>query len=368
MHYRRIIVKLGTSTLTAGTNRLSLPHLVSLIQQIAEIHADGSQVVLVTSGAIATGREELKFPDLPRHMPVKQMLAAVGQPRLMALYHQLFQIYDISVAQVLLTRSDLSDRRRYLNARNTLEALLTHRLLPVINENDTVATDEIKFGDNDTLSALVASLIEADLLLFLTDQQGLYTSDPRRDPDARLVEKVQTPEIPEELWRAAGGSHSGLGTGGMITKLRAAELARRSGTTVVIARGNGKNNLVSAARGEPVGTLFTPLLSTLESRKRYILAGMKSSGVLQVDEGAAGALFKGSSLLPVGVVDVSGGFERGDSVRVFDHKGKEIALGLVNYSAKDLAAICRHQSREIEQVLGFTYGDEVIHRNNLLML
>lgn len=368
MHYRRIIVKLGTSTLTAGTKRLSLPHLVSLVQQIAEIHADGSQVMLVSSGAIATGREELNHPDLPRHVPVKQMLAAVGQPRLMALYHQLFQIYDITVAQVLLTRADLSDRRRYLNARNTLEALLAHKLLPVINENDTVATDEIKFGDNDTLSALVANLIEADLLLFLTDQQGLYTGDPRSDPGARLVESIRTAEIPEELWRAAGGSQSGLGTGGMFTKLKAADLARRTGTTVVIARGNTPNVLVQAAHGEPVGTLFTPLLTTIESRKRYILAGMKSTGKLQIDEGAAGALAGGSSLLPVGVVGVWGSFERGDSVRVLDHNGKEIALGLVNYSAKDLAAICKRQSGEIEQVLGYTYGDEVIHRNNLLML
>jgi glutamate 5-kinase len=368
MGYQRIIVKLGTSTLTAGTPRISPPHLVDIVRQVSYLHANGCQVILVSSGAIAAGREALNFPELPKFIPSKQMLAAIGQPRLMSLYTQLFSIYDETVAQVLLTREDLSDRRRYLNARNTLEALLAHRVIPVINENDTVAIEEIRFGDNDSLSAQVASLVEADLLVLLTDQAGLYTSDPRRDAHAKLITRVETPTIPDELWQSAGGSNSGLGTGGMDTKLHAADLARRSGTVVVIARGNDPDILVRIANGEAPGTTIQPVVTKLESRKRYLLAGSHASGILTIDEGAAHALNQGGSLLPVGVVEISGKFDRGDSVRVKDASGKEIAIGLVNYPAKDLNRLCRHQSSEIETLLGYTFGDEVIHRNNLLLL
>jgi len=296
------------------------------------------------------------------------MLSAVGQPRLMGIYDQFFRIYDETVAQVLLTRSDLIDRHRYLNARNTLAALLSLRVIPVINENDTVATEEIRFGDNDNLSALVANLIEADLLVMLTDQPGLFTNDPRRDAGAQLINEINTPEIPPEIWQAAGGTNSGLGTGGMYTKLSAADLARRSGTTVVIAGGNEPDVLLRVAAVEAVGTRLTPVVTTLESRKRYLLAGKKSTGVLQIDDGAVQAILQGSSLLPVGVKDVKGKFERGDTVRVTALSGKDIALGLVNYSAKDLAAFHGRQSAEIERLLGYTFGDEVIHRNNMLLL
>ena len=368
MHFQRIVVKLGTSTLTAGSPYLSHPHLVDLARQMAQLHASDSQVVLVSSGAVAAGKEALNFPELPRFIPKKQMLAAVGQPRLMGIYDQYFRIYGNTIAQVLLTRSDLTDRRRYINARNTLEALLAQKVIPIVNENDTVATDEIRVGDNDNLSALVANLIEADLLVLLTDQEGLFTSDPRRDSQARLIHEVISPEITKELWLAAGGTGSGQGTGGMVTKLQAADLARRSGTTVVIACGSEQDILLRVASGETAGTRFSPLVSTIESRKRYLLAGKRTSGLLHIDDGAAQALVQGRSLLAVGVLKVEGSFERGDTVRAVALDGKEVALGLVNYSSKDLAVLGGHQSVEIEALLGYTFGDEVIHHNNMVLL
>ncbi len=368
MTFHRIVVKLGTSTLTDGTSKLSAPRLVDLVRQMAALQTAGAEVVLVTSGAMAAGRAQLNFPALPKDIPAKQMLAAVGQPRLMALYEQLFGLYGITVAQVLLTRSDLSDRRRYLNSRNTLAALLAQRVIPVVNENDTVATEEIRLGDNDNLSALVTNLIEADLLALLTDQPGLFTADPRRDPQARLITEVNELEIPQELWQAAGGSSSRMGTGGMLTKLQAADLARRSGATVVITQGGEPEVLTRLAAGEPVGTRFLPTTSALEGRKRYLLAGKKTTGRLRVDRGAAQALNIGGSLLPVGVQDVNGSFERGDTVTVLDASNREIARGLVNYAAEDLKRLCGQQSSQIETILGYAYGDEVIHRNNMVLL
>ena len=368
MPFQRIIVKLGTSTLTSGTPHISLPSLADLARQVSQLHAGKCQVVLVSSGAIAAGKEALDFPELPKFIPSKQMLAAVGQPYLMSIYTQLFKIYGKTVAQVLLTREDLSNRRRYLNARNTLEALLAHQVIPIINENDTVAIDEIRFGDNDSLSAQVASLVEADLLVLLTDQPGLFTTDPRKDPNATLITRVETRTIPQGLWNSAGGSNSGLGTGGMDTKLHAADLARRSGTVVVIAKGDDPDILLRIVQGDEVGTYFKPVTTKLESRKRYLLTGNKASGELIIDDGAFQALQQGRSLLPVGVIDLDGKFDRGDTVRVRDTIGKEIAIGLVNYPASDLAHLCRHQSAEIETILGYTFGDEVIHRNNLLLL
>jgi glutamate 5-kinase len=335
---------------------------------MAQLQAGDKQVVLVSSGAVAAGKEALNFPELPRFIPKKQMLAAVGQPRLMGIYDQYFHIYGKTIAQVLLIRSDLTDRRRYINARNTLEALLAQKVIPIVNENDTVATDEIRVGDNDNLSALVANLIEADLLVLLTDQAGLFTNDPRRDPQAHLIHEVTTPDIPKALWVAAGGTGSGQGTGGMLTKLQAADLARRSGTTVVIAGGSQPDILLRVAAGETVGTRFSPLVSTIESRKRYLLAGKRTSGLLHIDGGAANALVQGGSLLAVGLRKVEGSFERGDTVRAIALDGKEIALGLVNYSSKDLAVLGGHQSAEIETLLGYTFGDEVIHHNNMVLL
>ncbi len=364
--HRRIVIKLGTSTLTDGTSHLSQPRLVDLVRQISLLRGAQAEVILVSSGAIAIGRAELNFPDLPKDIPAKQMLAAVGQPRLMDLWAKLFAIYNHTIAQVLLTRDDLRFRSRYLNARNTLLALLAQGVIPVVNENDTVATEEIRVGDNDNLSALVANLVDADLLVLLTDREGLLTADPRKEPDARLVTRVDTPEIGPELWDAAGGG-GGLGTGGMATKLQSADLARRSGAAVVIARGKSPDILLRILREEPVGTYFTPTMSAMESRKRYILTGGKA-GRIQVDPGAVAALFQGRSLLPAGLVDVTGEFNRGETLSVCDLDGREIARGLVNYNHIDCCNLRGRQSQEIEALLGYFYGDEIIHRNNMVLI
>jgi glutamate 5-kinase len=364
----RAVVKLGTSTLTNGTPHLSPPLLIELARQVSQLEAAGNQVVLVSSGAIAAGRERLGFPQLPKDIPAKQMLAAIGQPRLMAIYEQIFGLYDLTVAQVLLTRMDLASRHRYLNARNTLIALMEKKVIPIINENDTVAIEEIRVGDNDNLSALVANLVDADWLILLTDQPGLYTADPRIDPDARLVEEVSSREIAPELWQAASGSGRGMGTGGMATKLQAADLARRSGACCVIAAGKEPDVLLRIAEGEKLGTRFPPIATSVESRKRYILSARQAPGQLTVDDGAAKALRRGGSLLPVGLIAVRGTFERGDTVRVATPDGSEVALGIVNYDSHDLAQIVRCPSDEIEAILGYHFGDEVIHRNDMVLL
>ena len=364
----RIVIKIGTSTITNGTPFLAPPLLIELARQASQLQSEGCQVLLVSSGAIAMAREKLGFPQLTKDIPAKQMLAAVGQPRLMAVYEQIFGLYGITVAQVLLTREDLASRSRYLNARNTLIALMEHKVLAIVNENDTVATEEIRVGDNDNLSALVANLIDANWLILLTDQAGLHTADPRVDPNARLVEEVTSREISHELWQAAGGSETGLGTGGMITKLQAADLARRSGANCVIACGKEPDVLLRIVRGENVGTRFPATATSLESRKRYILSARRAPGILVVDDGAARALRSEGSLLPVGMTEVKGTFQRGDTVRVALQDGSEIARGIVNYDSRDLAQIVRCPSEKIEPILGYHFGDEVIHRNDLVLL
>jgi glutamate 5-kinase len=316
---------------------------------------------------MAAGKEQMGFPDLPPEVPAKQMLSAVGQPRLMSLYQQYFEIYGIPVAQMLLTREDLQGRRRYLNARQTLNALLRHRAIPIINENDTVTAEEIRVGDNDNLSAMMAATAEADLLILLTDQPGLFTADPRTDPTARLIPEVT--EIDERIWASAGDSGTLLGTGGMATKLQAAETATRSGATVVIASGDEPDALLRLARGETLGTRFLPRASMVESRQRWLLAGYTKSGHLVVDAGAVQALRqRGSSLLPIGVAQVAGSFQRGDTVSIFTPAGREIARGLVRYPAADIHHILGHHSDDIASILGYTYGPTVIHRNDLVML
>lgn len=369
MQSQRIVIKLGTSTLTQGKTEISMEHMIELVRVIARLHQEGHQVILVSSGAMAVGRSIMGHPVLPRHIPAKQMLAAVGQSRLMEIYSQLFGYYHIPVGQVLLTREDLSNRRRYLNARNTLEAMIQYHVIPVINENDTVSTEEIRLGDNDNLSALVANVVEADLLVLFTDQDGLFTADPRVDPDAKVVREISGSEIPAEIWQVAGGSVSGLGTGGMFTKIQAAELARRSGCGVVITNGKHPERIWDIVAGKSVGTRFTPLITKLESRKRYMLAEARhNGGWLQLDHGAVQALRDGGSLLPVGITSSGGKFTRGDIVKLKDELGKEFALGMINYSLEDLIKIIGLQSQEIEQVLGYNYGIEVVHHNNLLFL
>ena len=369
MQPQRIVIKLGTSTLTQGNPDLSMEHIIELVRVMARLHQEGHQVILVSSGAMAVGRSILGHPVLPRHVPAKQMLAAVGQSRLMEIYTRLFDYYQIPVGQVLLTREDLSDRRRYLNARNTLEAMIQYRIIPVINENDTVSTEEIRLGDNDNLSALVANVIEADILVLFTDQDGLFNADPRVHANALVVTEITENEIPDEIWRVAGGPANGLGTGGMFTKIQAADLARRSGCTVVISNGKYPERLWNIVAGESVGTRFTPLISKMESRKRYMLAEARhNGGWLLLDNGAVTALREGGSLLPVGIVRAGGKFLRGDIVRLDDVNLKKFALGIVNYTYDDLVKIIGLQSQEIESVLGYNYGMEVVHHNNLLFL
>lgn len=365
---QRMIVKIGTSTLTGGSKKLSAPRLVDLARQMAALQKEKVQVALVSSGAVAAGREKLGFPTLPKEVPAKQMMAAVGQPCLMAMYEQYFSIYGVHVAQVLLTRTDMSDRHGFLNARGTLDALLSQSILPIINENDTVATDEIRIGDNDNLSAQVANLVEADLLVLLTDQEGLYTADPRTDKSARLIYEVGPEPIAAELWQAVGGTTTGLGVGGMVTKLQAADLARHSGAEVIIASGSIQDVLMRLAHGEAIGTHFSASVNKLEGRKRRLLSGSRTKAEIIIDAGAVQALERGGSLLPAGVIKVNGSFERGDSVRVRSEDGKAVAIGSSSYSAEELSKICRRQSSEIEGLLGYSLGDEAIHRDHMALL
>ena len=365
--YRRIVVKLGTSVLTGGSARLDRAHMVELARQCAGLHQQGKDVILCTSGAIAAGRERLGFPELPSTVANKQMLAAVGQSRLMLEWERFFEIYRIHVGQILLTRADVEDRRRFLNARDTLQSLLEQRIVPIINENDAVATAEIKVGDNDNLSALGVILAQADLLLLLTDQPGLFTADPRTDPNAQLIPEVKA--IDKTLRQLAGGSGSGLGVGGMITKLQAADVARRAGADVVIAAGRTPNVISRITGGEAVGTRFPALETPLESRKRWIFAGPTPAGALLIDEGAAQALRRqGRSLLPAGITAVEGDFERGDTISILQPDREELARGIVRYSGRELRQILGCQSNEIAGRLGYVYGPVAVHRNDLILV
>jgi len=365
--YQRMVVKVGTSVLTAGMDQLYRPRMLDLVRQIADLHRGGLEVVLVTSGAIMAGRERLGFPKMGKGIPFKQVLAAVGQGHLMHLYEQMFDMYEITVAQTLLTREDMIDRQRYLNARDTLLALVRQRVVPIVNENDVVAVDEIRVGDNDNISAMVANLVEADLLVMLTDTEGLYSADPRLHPEAELISEV--PVIDGSIRELAGEAGSEWGSGGMITKIEAAELATRSGTRVVVALGEEENVLMRIAQGEAIGTAFLPSSSKVESRKRWILAEGATKGYIKVDAGAARALLQeGKSLLAVGVTEVSEGFGRGETVRILDEEGREIARGLTRYAAADLKLIKGARSDRIEDILGYEYGSEVVHRNDLMML
>jgi glutamate 5-kinase len=365
--YKRIVVKLGTSVLTGGTRQLDAPRMVELTRQCAELYRQQHDVVVCTSGAVAAGRAHLGFPPLPPTIVSKQLFAAVGQTRLMLMWERFFDIYGIRVGQILLTRADVENRQRYLNARGTFTALLDQRIVPVVNENDAVATEEIKVGDNDNLSALVATLVNADLLLILTDQPGLFTADPRFNPDAQLIPEVH--RIDEALRAQAGGTSTGLGVGGMVTKLSAANVARHAGVDVVIASGKEPDVILRVARGEVVGTRFVALESRAEGRRRWILAGPKPAGSLVVDEGAVAAVCaKGRSLLPAGITAVEGRFDRGDTVRILDPAHNELARGVVAYGSGDLSQIAGCHSNEIAAKLGYTYGDEAVHRNNLVLL
>jgi len=369
LRYRRIVAKVGTNVLTAGTDRLDLEVMAALVGQVARLHKEGATVLVVTSGAIAAGRHRLGVSRDRRGMPFRQMLAAVGQSDLMQAYQDLFARHEITVAQTLLTRRDLDDRQGYLNARNTLLLLLDMGVVPIINENDVVAVEEIegaRIGDNDNLSALVANLVNADLLVLLTDQAGLYTADPRWNANARLIPRVE--RIDGEIERLAGGTR-GRGVGGMVTKLQAARLALAGGTDVVIADGREREVLIRLARGEELGSLFPSRVDRMESRKRWMVAGLSLRGNIVVDAGASRALREQRrSLLPAGVHDVEGDFERGEAVAIIDGDGQRIACGIANYSAQEIMRIRGLRSDRIEGVLGHHYGGEIVHRDNLALL
>lgn len=369
MRYSRVVVKLGTNLLTAGSDRLDLEIMASLVGQIARLHGRGLDVVIVSSGAVAAGRHRLGIAEERKDIPFKQVLAAVGQSRLMDAYDQLFRWHEITIAQALLTRSDLADRLGYLNAHHTLSALLELRVIPIVNENDVVAVEEIEeavFGDNDNLSALVANLVDADLLMLLTDTAGLFTANPHHDPNARLVERV--PKIDESIERLAGGSHSVRSTGGMVTKVEAAKLATASGIPVVIANGREPEVVVRLANGEPSGTFFEATTSRLESRKRWLLS-RRSRGELVIDPGAVKALKGHKSLLPAGITDIAGEFERGDVVNIFDSsQRRRIGCGISNYGSADAAKIKGVHSDRIVELLGHEYGAEMVHCDNLVLL
>ena len=368
--YHRVVVKLGTSLLTGGSDHLNQEVMSGLIAQVAQLHKQGLELLIVSSGAIAAGRYKLGLTKELRGIPFKQVLASVGQSHLMNFYEQLFAQHNITVAQALLTRADLSDRAGYLNARNTLLALLELRVLCIVNENDVVAVDEIqeaKFGDNDNLSAMVANLVDADLLLILTDTAGLYTADPNRDPGARLIPQVD--KIDSEIERLAADTAGNLGIGGMMTKLEAAKLATASGVTVIVADGREPDIILRLVAGEAIGTRFLPATSKLESRQRWMLSGLSTKGKLVVDSGAATALRKQHrSLLAAGIKQVGGEFQRGDIVNIYDPQGSRLGCGITNYSSADIETIKGAHSGEIATILGYDYGSEVVHRNNLVVL
>jgi glutamate 5-kinase len=371
-HYHRLVVKLGTNLLTGGTGRLDLDRMTSLIGQVARLHQEGRETIVVSSGAIAAGREKLRFDDRNRRdIPFKQILAAVGQGCLMHTYEQLFGDHGIVVAQALLTKRDLSHRAGYLNARNTLLSLLDLRVVPIVNENDVVATDEIKgevaFGDNDNLSAMVANLVDADLLVLLSDVAGLHTADPHLDPQAGLIPTVK--KIDASIEHMAGGAGSIRGAGGMATKIQAAKLATSSAIAVVIADGSLPDVITKLAEGKSMGTLFLPKTTKLESRKRWMVSRLASRGKIIVDDGAAAALREGrGSLLPAGIRGVEREFQRGDLVDIVDLQGNRIACGISNYSSADIQTIRGTHSEEIMPLLGYEYGAEVVHRNNLVVV
>ncbi len=360
---KRLVVKIGSSSLTYPTGKLNIEQIEKLVRQMVDLHNRGMDVLLVTSGAVVAGVGKLGLTKKPRNMPEKQAAAAVGQGVLLHMYEKIFAEYGAVVGQVLLTREDFADRRRFLNARNTLQALLGFRIIPVINENDTVAVDEIKLGDNDNLAAMVAGLVDAELLVLLSDVDGLFDGDPRK-PGSRLLGEIY--EISEEIESLAGGA-TGMGTGGMVTKIQAARIAMHSGLVTVIAKASEHDVIRRVVAGEPLGTAFWPS-AKLVQKKKWIAFGATVCGRVYVDSGAARALQKeGKSLLPSGVTGVDGDFEVGNTVSVIDPSGREIARGIVNYSAAEVEKIKGCKTSEIAGILGHKDYDEIIHRDNLAL-
>ncbi len=364
---QRIVVKVGTSTLTHSTGKLNLLRIEKLARELSDLANQGKQIILVSSGAVSAGMERLGLKTKPKTMPEKQAAAAVGQGILLHIYEKMFGEYGQIVAQVLLTRADSVNRKRYTNSRNTLMALLNQGVIPIINENDAVSIDELKIGDNDTLSAMVASIIDADLLIILSDVDGVFTANPQTDPGATLLSEIAdiTPAI-EEL---AGGPGTQRGTGGMYTKIQAAKIAVNSGVTMVIASGTADGVVREVLAGNKVGTIFISKESRLQIRKRWLAFGVRVSGKVTVDNGCAQALLKGgSSLLAAGITAVEGDFELGNTVSIVSASGRELARGITNYSADDVNKIKGAHTHEICDLLGSKPFDEIVHRDNLVLL
>ncbi len=362
----RLVVKVGSALVTNNGEGLAHDFIADLVRQIAALHGEGRQVLLVSSGAIAAGMQRLGWTARPHAIHDLQAAAAVGQMGLAQAYETTFLGHGLKAAQILLTHEDLADRTRYLNARSTLQTLLDLGVVPIINENDTVVTDEIKFGDNDTLGALVANLVEAEALIILTDQKGLFSADPRIDPTATLIGEGSASDRRFEAM--AGGAGSGISKGGMITKIRAAQRAARSGAHTMIVSGRDTDSLLAAAQGEAIGTLLHASDSPLAARKQWLADHLQLAGSLILDEGAIRALKDGRSLLAVGVSRVDGDFERGAAVACRDAQGQEIARGLIGYSSSEARRIAGHATQEIEALLGYIDSEELIHRDNLVLL
>ncbi len=364
---RRIVIKVGSSLVTNQGQGLDHTTLTCLAEQIAKLKQAKKEVVLVSSGAIAEGMQRLSWKKRPHALYKLQAAAAVGQMGLIQAYESCFRDYELQTAQLLLTHEDLSNRKRYLNARSTLTTLLSMNVVPIINENDSIATEEIRFGDNDTLAALVTNLIEADVLVILTDQAGLFTADPRIDAQAKLLNEAMVEDPTIELMASDVGSI--VGRGGMLTKIIAAKRAARSGAHTIIASGHEANVLVRLVQGEAIGTQLMTKTLKVAARKQWLANHLQTHGKITLDEGAVKALtVEGKSLLPIGVTNTTGNFERGEVVNCIDLEGREIARGLVNYSAMETQKILRYPSSEIESILGYVDELELIHRNNLVLL
>ncbi|NOY52834.1 MAG: glutamate 5-kinase [Deltaproteobacteria bacterium] len=364
----RVVIKIGSTILTEGESGLNSARIVELVDEVVSVLQEKKiEIAIVSSGAVAAGMGRLGLKSRPREIPVKQAAAAVGQGRLIWCYKQAFLRHRRKVAQILLTADDLKHRRRFLNARNALETLFHYQVVPIINENDTVVVEEMKFGDNDRLSALVTNLIGADLLLILSDIDGLYTGDPHLDDHAERIPLV--PKVTEKTLRMAGESYHDAGSGGMRSKVKTAKTAAAFGTPTLVVNGHKRGVIKAALSGEQIGTLFLAGRDRLTSRKHWIAYTLSAKGKLTLDAGAVRALLKqGRSLLPSGITGVEGRFEVGDPVSCLDPEGLEVARGLVNYHAREIKKILGHKTREIEEILGYKYYDEVIHRNDLVVL
>ena len=365
---KRIVIKVGTSTITYANGKRNFSQIDRLAREISDLQNQGKEMILVTSGAVAVGVDRMGLPGKPKTIPGKQAAAAVGQGVLMHTYEKFFADYGQIVAQVLITKTEAIDRHRYTNTRNTFMELMRQRVIPIVNENDVVALDELKIGDNDNMSALVAGIVDADLVIILSDVDGLYTANPQTHPDAVIVPEVA--EITPEIEASAGGVGSARGTGGMATKIQAAKAATSSGIHLVIASGTEKNAITRVLQGEELGTLFVSRENRLQFRKRWLAFGAKIAGSIVVDDGCAKAVRKagGCSILPAGVFAVQGEFLPGSTVSVIDKDAHELARGLVHYSSAELEQIKGCNSGEIANILGHKNFDEVIHRDDLVIL